>query len=553
MKRFAPRFKRWHIACISMAMLILVIRLLLNLGFASAPPSKTWGRHITLGISQSAYSMALSADDKGLFVVWPKDAGLEYAVADTGGRLINTGSLPIATNKPLGMKASRSSEGTHLLWIDQLSNALFWTLLDSNGEILNGPAPLDAGVWSFSLTGNVLVYAKEDMLYAFELSAQGPKDRGIPLKLPQLRSYDARLDASGNLHVVAVTIPEPRRPRLRYLHMDARGIWQKEVDLYSQYVPSTSSLGPVSLGIDTAMAYVFWNVESVTGGDIGGSRSFTEVDSLLFPLSNPSDVVVRKLRLRTSPLTEYASYVADASPRDGQQEYLDVAVSALVQDSMRKKSVEVVSLRFRQGELISSDRVSRTRNASMKPVGTESDGARFIAWYDVEGRGTYAVRLSSDNEVFRKHSAGLKSEYALTALINTFQDMIAAATLIFVALFWLTPAYFVIMAVTVFAIGYTERRPWTVFLLGAALSVAFKTGYLTRALYKPGLIQIMPAWMSSVYTGILFCLLFSAVGGGIVYLYTKETHHRAAIPLFSVFALTDSAFTLLFFAGYMFI
>jgi len=540
-------------ASLATAMLILVIRLLLNLGSATAPPSETWGRHITLGMSQSAHSVAICADDKGLFVVWPKEAGLLYAVVDTSGSLINTGALPIATRKPWVMKASRSSEGIHLLWIDQPGDALFWVLLDSNGEIMNGPAPLDAGVWSFSLTGNVLVYAKDHVLYAFELSAQGPKDRGTPLKLPQLRSYDVRLDASGNLHVVAMSMPEPRRPRLLYLRMDAQGIWEKEVVLYSQYVPSTSSLGPVSLGIDTTMAYVFWNVESITGGDISGSRRLTEVDSLLFPLSSPGDVLVRKLRLRTGPLNGYASYVADASPRDGQQEYLDVAVSALVQDSMRKKSVEVLSLRFRQGELVSQDRVSRTRNASMKPVGIEWNGTRFIAWCDVEGRGTYAVRMSSDNEVFRKHSGGLKSEYALGALINTFQDIIAAATLTFVALFWLIPSYFVIMAMTVFAIGYTEKRPWIVFSLGAALSVALKTMYLTRALYKPALIQIMPAWMGSIYAGILLCLLFSAVSGGIVYLYTKETRHRAAIPLFSVFALTDSAFSLLFFAGYMFI
>ncbi len=190
----------------------------------------------------------------------------------------------------------------------------------------------------------------------------------------------------------------------------------------------------------------------------------------------------------------------------------------------------IVSFEIKNGEVSSSEKITRLRELCIHPYNDEE----YIAFLSFEKDGLYSVNIASSNERFR----------SLGYVVEGF--MYSVSYIIIIGFRWIVPGLVIAGAVSFMDYKFDDKKKRYMYIILATIVVVMKICTINKAFYVQ-YSHMLPTILAPSFVGILINSLIGLVVYGYGYMVYTDDFESIFLGKFSIFMLIDALFTLMIF------
>lgn len=549
-------------------------------------PSPDWSRGLLLGTADLRQPVAMAVDgERHVHMVWCYESQLHYAHLDDQAQVLTNRGMDATT--PLPRKPQLQVDAgnrVHLAWLSRSQGIqrLFHGLIDAEGNLndLRLLSLEDEDVTGFQM------YADPDGQMAFVWSSeiQGHEqgmihttlDASVARKrlVPQGIDPFALVDAAGNVHLVWLQANAVSARQVYHAilgpdaDLDPKG--GRRVAAF-EFGEGAIYYGPV-MAFEADRIYVFWGIQN-----LGGGLTPTAADSYYAVFKRgESSVASGVVGFPPSSQPEYSDYagpygytqldllspdeilyssdfVNAPSPVGGQQGEIAVAFS-LITASQADSQIQLALGVFAQGKQVGYQLASKTPGAALIPtLVSDHDHNLHLSWIDTAGFRTYDVYYASNAPKAKQWLNRTSTEDVVLGTADIVWGVFSGLGLLPIAGIWVFSG--LIWIVGYFTFSGHEDLEFTGGKLGFAIAIVIYVG--AKLIFLPGLsagtplIHLLDREWAAVFSVALPVVMF-VLGIGAVYLYARKALRPTIFRGYFIFALVDTALTLVLYAPGLF-
>jgi hypothetical protein len=540
-------------------------------------PSVDWSRGLPIGARvDGAVTMVVPGSGTPIHLAWPTTIDgrttIHYTQLDAGANVVVDRDLQLAAGAARSPKLLMAgNRQLHLVWAARPEGERPWTLwynrLDERGEFVGEATRLSAigtNTGSYSVTGDASgrsFVVWEDRVggavYAQSLTASGIENP-VPLIVADAgRAPAARLDASGNLHLVWL---DGSRFFYTTLSRSSTETAPARLVAYVNLGTGDSLSGPV-LGLTDVDIFVLWAISSQSGLEAGTART----EYVTFPLRTARLTPSRRLWLlpveeqpygtfsgayeltRLAPPATAAfgtDYLYDPVTAEEQGQTMAVAVTA--RQAYRSKQFTQIALAlFQSGEFVGYQMASKTEGFSGQAViGLDAAGHLYLAWR--EGAGRANVYFATTAPQARAELDRISTDDVTNAFLVGAMDALVGVLFFPFAMIWILPGILLLGVWKLIKDEDSVTIPHSLLLLVIAILLY----QVTKLLFLPTIQTYTPfsAWLdlprswSTALRVIVPLLIF-----GVAWLaaeWVRRSRTASTLAYFFVVAAVDAILTL---------
>ncbi len=497
---------------------IVIGNYLNNYNLLKQPPSEKWSKEVKIGSGLGKNTPVIIKEENRLLVAYEDTKKIKVCETDLDGKEIETKEYAVEEELLKNLIFTKTDKGYILIYNSNKSSIDYLEKLVLDEELNLVKREIEEGItFTEQIDSKNIVLAYKDKIKVVNTAS----NENIEIPVENLSMLTANKSKDGLL----VCYLEKEK---LFKGFTVKGGKASKPFLIKEMIKTDKiTYGAMSLSSDAENGYLL--VEKYDRNE------YFATEVMEFPISG-GEGQISKLAVDKS---SYVINTKGAYSENGARFYATMGVP------FGKKEFQkaIVSFEIKNGEVSSSEKITRLRELCIHPYNDEE----YIAFLSFEKDGVYSVNIASSNERFKDANNGPRRDERLRSLGYVVEGfMFSVSYIIIIGFRWIVPGVVIAGAVSFMDYKFDDKKKRYMYITLAAIVVIMKIYTINKAFYVQ-YSHMLPTILAPSFVGILINSLIGLVVYGYGYMVYTDDIEIIFLGKFSIFMLIDALFTLMIF------